>query len=391
MILTATLSLEEAAIRLWDVLIVGAGPAGAMSARELARRGRSVLLVDRAQFPRWKVCGSCLNLRALEILKDAGANSFLLERQAVPLTSLRLAAQATTATLPLPGGVALSRERLDEALVESASAAGAVFLPGTYATSAGVGQECRWVYLRQGPREWSAAARIVIAADGLGGRFLAGEPGFRFVTRPQSRIGAGAISSEAPDFYTPGAIFMATGDEGYVGLVRLEDGRLDIAAALERSAVQHACGPARVVGRLLASVRWPAIGQLEHLAWRGTPGLTRQATRVSGERLFVVGDAAEYVEPFTGEGIAWALETAAALAPWADQAVQQWSPRLATRWQSRYRRLVRQRRTCRAAAFVLRSPVATRGLVGLLHRMPFLGSPVIRLLNRPVLDQAEPA
>jgi 2-polyprenyl-6-methoxyphenol hydroxylase-like FAD-dependent oxidoreductase len=196
---------------------------------------------------------------------------------------------------------------------------------------------------------------------------------------------------EAPDFYTPGAIFMATGDQGYFGLVRLEDGRLDIAAALERSAVQHACGPARVVGGLLASVRWPAIGQLEHLAWRGTPGLTRQATRVSGERLFVVGDAAEYVEPFTGEGIAWALETAAALAPWADQAVQEWTPRLATRWQSRYRRLVRQRRTCRAAAFVLRSPVATRGLVGLLHRMPFLGSPVIRLLNRPVLDQAEPA
>jgi flavin-dependent dehydrogenase len=61
--LDPTLAPESAAGRLWDVVVVGAGPAGAMAARELARRGAGVLLVDRAQFPRYKVCGGCLNPR----------------------------------------------------------------------------------------------------------------------------------------------------------------------------------------------------------------------------------------------------------------------------------------------------------------------------------------
>src|SRR5437762_947004 len=56
-----TLTLADAERRVWDVVVVGAGPAGAAAARELARRSVSVLLVDKAVFPRWKVCGSCLN------------------------------------------------------------------------------------------------------------------------------------------------------------------------------------------------------------------------------------------------------------------------------------------------------------------------------------------
>src|SRR5262249_26661731 len=65
---SATLTLEEAARRSWHALVVGAGPAGATAARELARRGLDVLLVDRAAFPRWKVCGCCLNGNALATL-----------------------------------------------------------------------------------------------------------------------------------------------------------------------------------------------------------------------------------------------------------------------------------------------------------------------------------
>ena len=59
-----TLSLADASARTWDAVVVGAGPAGAVAARELARRGTTVLLVDRASFPRNKVCGACLNVRA---------------------------------------------------------------------------------------------------------------------------------------------------------------------------------------------------------------------------------------------------------------------------------------------------------------------------------------
>ncbi|HEY7428386.1 MAG TPA: FAD-dependent oxidoreductase, partial [Gemmataceae bacterium] len=72
MTVAATTGLEEASRRTWDVVVVGAGPAGAMAAHELARRGCAVLLVDRAAFPRWKVCGCCLNGHALVTLQAAG-------------------------------------------------------------------------------------------------------------------------------------------------------------------------------------------------------------------------------------------------------------------------------------------------------------------------------
>jgi 2-polyprenyl-6-methoxyphenol hydroxylase-like FAD-dependent oxidoreductase len=285
-------------------------------------------------------------------------------------------------------------------MVQSATAAGAAFLPGTYATLAGIRARTvsdgsdRIVLLRQGAREWPAAARIVVAADGLGGRLLAGEPGLRTVTTWNSRIGAGVVLPGGPDFYEQGTIYMACAAEGYLGLVRLEDGRLDVAAAFDRKAVQCAGGPAQLSAEILRTVGWPlpfgarSVTDGTTPAWRGTPALTRRATRVAAEGLFVVGDSAGYVEPFTGEGIAWALEAAVALAPLVVEAVRQWTPRLAARWTSVLRRTVGRRRTCRAAAGLLRHPYLTRGVIGLLNRFPSLGRPVLNRLNRPLMQKA---
>ena len=65
MTVPATITAAAAAGRVWDVLVIGAGPAGAVAAREVARRGARVLLADRSAFPRGKVCGCCLNGSAL--------------------------------------------------------------------------------------------------------------------------------------------------------------------------------------------------------------------------------------------------------------------------------------------------------------------------------------
>jgi flavin-dependent dehydrogenase len=388
MTIAATLSLEEAAVRLWDVLVVGAGPAGALTARELARRGQTVLLVDRSAFPRWKVCGSCLNARALSTLAQVGLDSLTTKCQAVVLSRLHLAARSRDAVLPLPEGAAVSREAFDAALVQLAIDAGAAFLPETYATLGGIAGDARMVFLRQGPRERLAGGRILVAADGLSGRVLAGEPGIRTVSLHASRIGAGALTSDAPASYERGTIYMACGTEGYVGLVRLENDQLDIAAALDRRAMRHAGGPAVLVARMLEEAGWPGIPSLESLAWRGTPALTRRASRVASERLFVVGDSAAYVEPFTGEGMAWALAAAAALAPLAAEAAHNWTPRMAARWTSVFHHTIGDRRTCRTAAAVLRHPVLTRGVIGILERFPSLGQPVIRRLNRRPAQKA---
>jgi flavin-dependent dehydrogenase len=376
-----TIGLAEAAGRLWDVVVVGAGPAGALAARESARGGLSALLVDKAEFPRWKVCGSCLNLRTLSTLAAVGLGELPRQLGAVPLATFRLAAGGRQAVVPLPGGVALSRTAFDAGLVRSAVAAGAAFLPGTHAALGPPGGQARSVRLRHAGAEAEVRARIVLAADGLGGRLLAGTT-VRADVVAASRLGCGVIADAVPADYGPGTIFMACGAGGYVGLVRLEDGRLDIAAALDPGLVKRAGGLGRAAAATLAEAGFPPVPGLTELAWRGTPLLTRRLTRPAAERALALGDAAGYVEPFTGEGIAWALASGAAVAPLARRACRRWEPALAARWCLLYRQTVaRRQRVCRVVAAVLRHPGLMRWLVALLGRAPRLAAPLVRYLN----------
>src|SRR5262245_27684568 len=163
MTLAATLTPEEAAGRGWEAVVVGAGPAGSLAARELARRGTSVLLVDRAAFPRGKVCGCCLNQWSLTTLRGVGLAELPGRCGAVRLRAVRLAARRGRALLRLPEVAALSRERFDAALVEAAVQAGAAFLPLTRAALGGLTEEGRRVVLRQGEQTWETSARVVLA------------------------------------------------------------------------------------------------------------------------------------------------------------------------------------------------------------------------------------
>ena len=351
-----------------DAVVIGAGPAGAVTAHELARRGASVLLVDKAHFPRPKVCGCCVNGAAVQTLQRLGLGSVLAH--GVPLNDVRIAAGWRSARVKLPGGFALSREAFDAALVREAIAAGVEFRDGVSAKL-----ENSAVRLNEQPVE----ARIAIVASGLAGSDTAPEPG--------SRIGAGASvpANAAPAFFAPGTIFMATARGGYVGCVRVEDGRLDVAAAFDVAFVKARGGPGPAAEAVLGDVGWPMIPGLAELPWKGTPALTRRAKQLGGARWFAVGDAAGYVEPFPGEGRAWAVMSAAALAPIAIRAIQQWDDALVRAWEATHRRAIGSRqRACRVVSRVLRSPTLTTLAVRALSVLPILSRPVVRSLNRPV-------
>ena len=224
---------------------------------------------------------------------------------------------------------------------------------------------------------------MVLVADGLNGRTAASADGFDVPAKSSSRIGAGVVVS-APPFFTPGSIFMATGGGGYVGLVVLEDGRLDIAAAFDPAFVRTAGGLGEAATLTLADAGFPAIPALNTADWKGTPALTRTPDRIAGERWFAVGDASGYVEPFTGEGMAWAVGGAAAV---ARLVADGWNPTLPAKWKQVHHRLVgRRQRFCRLLAPALRSRAIRSMMVAALRVLPVLASPFVRGLNRPPIQ-----
>jgi flavin-dependent dehydrogenase len=353
-----------------EVLVIGAGPAGAMAALACARSGADVLLVERAEWPRAKVCGGCVNLHAAAVLAAAGLPDLLPGSAAIPLTRLRVGARGRSARVDLPGGWAISRDEFDGALVAAARARGAEFRCGTRATDLGLDGAARRV--RVGEREVRAA--VVIDARGLA---ASGPP------RAGSRIGAGVILESSPAGYGPGTIHMACDREGYVGLVVVSRGRLEVAAAFDALAVRDAGGAGPLAARVVAAAGLPAVPGLAAARWRGTPPLTRRAGELAGPRWFRVGDSAAFVEPFTGQGMAWALAGGAAVTDVALTAARRWNDDLPRKWAETWSAVVgRRQRECAALASLLRRPRLTTALVSLVGRVPALAGPVVRSINR---------
>ncbi len=373
----ATITAKTAATTRWDVAVVGAGPAGATAAYLAAKQFAKVILIDQADFPRGKVCGCCLNNAALATLHSIGLGGLVPSCRAVPIGHVQLGASGRTVDLVSSRGVSLSRERFDVALIESAIASGAEFLPSTRVKMGPITDDARTLVAESVEIE----AKIVICADGLNGRLAAAAEGFVVPATTDSRIGAGVVlDANASDDYPRGTIFMATAPGGYVGLVRLEDDRIDVAAAFDAEFVRTQGSLGNAASKILAVAGFPNIDTLEHASWRGTPSLTRTPPAIVGTRWYSIGDAAGYVEPFTGEGMAWALASAATLVP---MLANGWDDTHLRTWPKRHSQMIRTRQsTCRAVSMALRRPTFVAGVVRLLRIAPWLSWPVVRRLDR---------
>jgi flavin-dependent dehydrogenase len=376
----------------WDVIVIGAGPAGALAAHQLARRQLRVLLVDKRTFPRWKICGSCLNGVALRALETAGLGHLLDALGAVPLERIRLALQGRELELALPAGRSLSRGRLDLALSEAAIAAGAVLRAPWEATVAGSHPAGREVLLRCGADVQLTSARVVLVASGLGSPALGAELPIETRISPRARIGAGCELDAGVRGYGPGTIHMAIGRHGYVGLVRNEAGALNLAAAFDRPHLIAAGGPAASAAAVLAEAGFAPLPEAAAATWRATPALTRRSTPPAADRVLLLGDAAGYVEPFTGEGMGWALVGALAVVPLVLQGQQEWNTALEREWARRHGRLIGTRqRFCHGLAFALRRPGLSRALLVAAGRWPALTTPLLQHLDGAPRQRITPA
>ena len=208
--------------------------------------------------------------------------------------------------LPLPRGVAISREALDSKLLSSAGEAGAVLFTPAFAQVDQLHPDRVVASLEiPGIRTWQHEYSAVVIASGLNA--AGSQRLLPWREKPNGPFGAAFFATS--DSLPSGTVHMACDDDGYVGLMRLEDDRIDIAAALAPGSDAAVAGTTRQrIERILMRSHLQDWAYHSPSPIMTTPPL-RRLRKAGNGRMIAIGDAAGYVEPFTGEGMTWGMMT----------------------------------------------------------------------------------
>lgn len=381
-------SSDHSALRItphemWDTIVIGGGPAGAMAARQCALLGLKTLLIEAKVFPREKVCGGVLSQRAMQLLQHTGLDE-LAVRQGAPVSEIDVICGRQRSRFPLPVCRVVCRSWFDAALVAPAADAGARVVYGVQAVVEPASERrFRQVSILHNSQRLQLRGRAVVCADGLARSSVRHLPELAGTTVSNSLMGLGAVVADDSGAFAIGRITMVVSPRGYVGIARVSASQLNIAAAVSPRVLTQAA-PATAIAGMLGDAGVSRPTGLDDATWRGTPPLTSRPRRVATERTFVIGDAGGYIEPFTGEGMAAALETGLAVASFVQQAVEGWAPSLATCWNALHRQIVVDRQsTCRRLAWIVRRPWATFVTLAACRTWPGIARHVIAETVRP--------
>jgi len=312
----------------WDAVVVGAGPAGSATARHLARGGARVLLLDRERFPRHKPCSEYLSPETTRLLQRLGDDVLAAVEEAAParLYGMRVVAPNGVSMCgrfaseheelhpPRPYSFALPRATFDLLLRDAAERAGAVVrddvvvedLVRDHGTVTGV------LTRTAGDRRERLDARVVVGADGLNS-LVARRLGLARRSPPYrvaftAHVGAVAGVGDVGELHVS--------DWGYVGLGPIGGDVTTVALVLPLGAVRGRAGEIRA--RFFAELdRFPGLRgrfdprrlEREVLVTGPFARWSRRAVADHGGAL-LVGDAADFFDPFTGQGIYSALRGA---------------------------------------------------------------------------------
>jgi flavin-dependent dehydrogenase len=297
----------------FDVIVTGAGPAGAVAATVLARGGARVMLLDRARFPRPKLCGDTINPGALAMLRRLGMTT------AFEQTALRLDGMVVTGERGVRvradygrGVYALSivRTDMDAALVGAAAAAGARFEDGVVVRRALLDESTpprvRGVVIagRDG-RDLRVPAPIVIAADGRRSALALPLGLARQPARPR-RWAIGGYFSGVQGLQPYGEMHVRRGH--YIGVAPVPGGLANLCVVVP--APRHMSNPAAVLERAVAGDpllrdRFAQASLIGRPSVLGPLAVDARAAGLDG--LLLAGDAAGFIDPMTGDGLRFAV------------------------------------------------------------------------------------
>ena len=314
-----------------EAIVVGGGPAGSTLAALLAERGHRVLLLDKAAFPRHKACSDYINPGGTRLLDALGLAGEIAALGAHTVGAMKVVAPAGAAFLAdfdaAEAGwraTGLTRRKLDALLLATATAAGVDVRQRAHVRDLIVegGRAVGVAATVDGVRE-ELRAPLVVGADGRAS-VVSRALGLDVENRLLRRTGLVAHYRGARGLDAWGEMHVYA--HGYAGLAPLEDGLTNVAFVSDVAAVAGRPGSlAAYFEEGLA--RMPAVA--EKLAGaervgpiRGVGPMAHQTRRAAGDGFLLVGDAAGFLDPFTGEGVYEALRGALLAAPIASAALR---------------------------------------------------------------------